>query len=85
MRLCRSIAFSSVAIACIWLYLHISIRAAEPTALFHPNPQHISNRLCRQLHERTDARGKEWGGDALDLHVPRAPSSLKEIQLRSAP
>jgi hypothetical protein len=66
MRLCRSIAFASAAVACIWLYLHISIRAAEPTALFHPNPQHISNRLYRQLHVRTDSRGKEWGLDALD-------------------
>src|SRR5271154_486151 len=66
MRLCRSIAFSSAAIAGIWLCWHISIRAAETTGLFHPDPQHISNRLYRQLHVRTEPGGKEHGFDALD-------------------
>src|ERR1700724_4475140 len=62
MRLCRS----SAAIAGIWLCWHISIRAAETTGLFHPDPQHISNRLYRQLHVRAEPGGKEHGFDALD-------------------
>jgi hypothetical protein len=66
MRLCRSIAFSNAAIAGILLCWHISIRAAETTGLFHPDPQHISNRLYRQLHVRTEPGGKEHGSDALD-------------------
>jgi hypothetical protein len=66
MRLGRSIAFSSVAVAVVWLFWHISSQAAAPIPLFHPDPQHISNRLYRQLHVRTDKGGKEYGFDALD-------------------
>jgi hypothetical protein len=64
MRYCRSIA--TAAIAVIWLCWYISIRAAEPAALFHPDPQHVSNRLYRQLHVRMEPGGKEYGFDALD-------------------
>jgi hypothetical protein len=62
----RSIAYATAAIAGIWLCSHISIRAADPTALFHPDPRHVSNRLYRQLHVRTEPGGKEYGFDALD-------------------
>ena len=58
--------FSSAAVAGIWLFWHISVRAAETTALFHPDPQHISNLLYRQLHVRTEPGGKEHGFDDLD-------------------
>jgi len=66
MRVCRSVAYASAAIAGLWLSWHISIRAAEPTALFNPAPQHVSNRLYRQLHVRTGPGGKEYGFNALD-------------------
>jgi hypothetical protein len=66
MRLCRSVAYASAAISGIWLCWHISIRAAEPAALFNPDPHHVSNRLYRQLHVRTDSGGKEYGFDSLD-------------------
>ncbi len=66
MRHYRSTAHASAAIAVIWLCWHISIRAAEPTALFHPDPRHISNRLYRQLHVRMAPEGKQYGFDALD-------------------
>jgi hypothetical protein len=66
MRPCRSIAYASATIAGIWLCWHISIRAAEPPALFHPDPRHVSNRLYLQLHVRTEPGGKESGFDALD-------------------
>jgi hypothetical protein len=66
MRPCRSIAYGGAAIAGMWLCCHIALRAAESSALFHPNPQHVSNRLYRLLHVRTDPNGKEYGFDALD-------------------
>jgi hypothetical protein len=50
----------------MWLCWHISIRAAESTALFNPDPRHVSNRLYRQLHVRTEPGGKEYGFDSLD-------------------
>jgi hypothetical protein len=50
----------------MWLCCHIALRAAESSALFHPNPRHVSNRLYRLLHVRTDPNGKEYGFDALD-------------------
>lgn len=78
MRACRSIVFSSVAIAVIWLCWHISIRAAETTGLFHPDPQHISNRLYRQLHARAEPGGKERGFDALDPLLWRNTNYLLE-------
>ncbi len=65
MRRCRSLALSSTAIAGIWLCWLISIRA-ETTGLFHPDAQHISNRLYRELHVRKEPNGKEHGCDALD-------------------
>src|SRR5208337_454522 len=66
MRLYRSIACASVAIAVIWLCYHISARADVATAIFHPDPRHVSNRLYRQLHVRKEQGGKEHGFDALD-------------------
>jgi hypothetical protein len=64
MRHYRSIATAAIAFICLcW---HISIRAAEATALFHPDPRHVSNRLYRQLHVRMESGGKEYGFDALD-------------------
>ena len=65
MRRCRSLPLSSTAIAGIWLCWLISIRA-ETTGLFHPDAQHISNRLYRELHVRKEPNGKEHGFDALD-------------------
>jgi hypothetical protein len=66
MRLVRSITYASAAIAGLWLCWHISIRAADSTPLFDPDPQHIANRLYRELHVRADRDGKEYGFDALD-------------------
>src|SRR5271154_276950 len=66
MRLYRSMAYASAAIAAAWLCWHLSARAAETIALFDPDPHHVSNRLYRQLHVRTDRNGKEHGFDALD-------------------
>ncbi len=66
MRVCRWIGYASAAVVGIWLFWHISVRAAEPTALFHPDPRHVSNLLYRQLHVRTETGGKEHGFDNLD-------------------
>ena len=66
MRLGRSIAFLSAAIAAMGLCAQISIQAAGPPGLFHPDPQNIANRLYRQLHVRTETGGRENGFDALD-------------------
>lgn len=66
MRLRRSIAYASAAIASIWLCWHISVRAVEPPAFFHPDPRHVSNQMYLQLHVRTDSGGKEYGFDTLD-------------------
>jgi hypothetical protein len=54
----------------------IALRAAESSTLFHPDPQHISNRLYRQLHLRTEPSGKEYGFDALDPLLWRETSYL---------
>jgi hypothetical protein len=35
-------------------------------ALFHPDPNHISNRLYRQVHTRVSQNGTEYGFDDLD-------------------
>jgi hypothetical protein len=66
MRPCRSIAYATAAIASIWLCWHIATRAAEPAVLFNPDPRHVSNRLYRQLDERTERDGKRHGFDSLD-------------------
>ena len=66
MRVWRSITYASAVIAGVSLCWHFSIRAAEQPALFHPDPRHVSNRLYRQLHVRTESGGKEYGFDALD-------------------
>jgi hypothetical protein len=66
MRLCRSIAYASAAIAIIRLCWHISTGATEPTPLFNSDPRHVSNRLYRQLHGRTERDGKQDGFDSLD-------------------
>ncbi len=66
MRICRSIAYAGAAIAAIWLCWHMSVRAAEPIALFHRDPRHVSNRLYFQLHVRAERGGKEYGFDELD-------------------
>jgi hypothetical protein len=76
MRLGRSVTYASAAIAGLWLCWHISIRAAESTALFDPNPRNVSNRLYRVLHVRTDSDGKEYGFDALDPLLWRDTKSL---------
>jgi len=34
--------------------------------IYHPDPQHLWNRLFRRLYERTAQDGKEYGWDALD-------------------
>jgi hypothetical protein len=61
------LTFATAALASVWLCSHFSIRAAEATTpLFNPDPQHISNRLYRQLHVRADPAGKEHGFDAVD-------------------
>jgi hypothetical protein len=36
-------------------------------ALFNPDPEHISNRLYRQVHIRSSSDGKEYGFEDLDL------------------
>jgi hypothetical protein len=62
----RSIVYAIVATAGIWLCWHVALPAPEPSALFHPDPQHVANRLYRQLHVRTEPDGKEYGFDTLD-------------------
>jgi hypothetical protein len=66
MRLYRSVAYASAVIAGVWSCWHVSVRAAEPTALFHPDPRHVANQLYRQVHLRTEPSGKEYGLDTLD-------------------
>ena len=66
MRLSRSTAYGLAAIVLICLSRHMALRATEPVALFHPDPRHVSNRLYREVHVRTDPDGKEYGFDALD-------------------
>jgi hypothetical protein len=66
MQLGRSIACCSAAIVATWSCLYMAPHAAESSALFHPDPQHISNRLYRELHVRKDSNGKEYGFDTLD-------------------
>lgn len=66
MRLNCSIACGFAALAAIWLPWLVVLKATEPVALFHPDPRHVSNRLYRQVHVRTDPDGKEYGFDELD-------------------
>ena len=66
MRVGRALFCLSAAIAGICLCWRTSLRGAETPALFNPDPQHVSNRLYRQLHVRADLRGKEHGFDSLD-------------------
>jgi hypothetical protein len=66
MRPCRSIAYGSAAIVGMLLCWYAALRAAESSTLFHRDSHHISNRLYRQLHVRTDPDGKEYGFDTLD-------------------
>ena len=66
MRVGRALFCLSAAIAGICFCWRISVRGAETPALFNPDPQHVSNRLYRQLHVRTDLHGKEHGFDSLD-------------------
>lgn len=66
MLLDRSISYASAALISLWLCWEISIRAADSTPLFNPDPQNVSNRLYRLLHVRTDANGKAYGFDAID-------------------
>jgi hypothetical protein len=66
MRLWRAASYASAAIVGAFLCWQIAIRASAPAALFNPDPQHISNRLYRQLHVRIEPGGKEYGFDALD-------------------
>jgi hypothetical protein len=66
MRISRLMAFSTAAIAGLWLGSAQSNRPVETTGLFHPDSEHISNRLYRQVHVRTEPGGKKHGFDALD-------------------
>jgi hypothetical protein len=68
MRLTRSIAYACAAILTISLvwHEHAAPSAADMPALFHSDPQHVSNRLYRVLHVRTAPDGKQFGFDALD-------------------
>jgi hypothetical protein len=65
-RVGRALFCLSAAIAGICLCWRTSLRGAETPALFNPDPQHVSNRLYRQLHVRAGLRGKEHGIDSLD-------------------
>jgi hypothetical protein len=75
-RVGRAFFCLSAAIAGIWLGLHTSVRGAETPALFNPDPQHVSNRLYRQLHVRVDLHGKKHGFDSLDPLLWRETSYL---------
>ncbi len=41
-------------------------RAEERWTVYHPDPQHLWNRLFRQLFRRTTSDGVEYGWDSLD-------------------
>jgi hypothetical protein len=66
MRRWRAVAYAGAAIVGIFVWWQISIRAAQPVALFSPDPRNVSNRLYLQLHTRTEPGGKEYGFDDLD-------------------
>ena len=65
-RVGGAITCIGAAIAGIWLCSHTSVRGADAIPLFNSDPQHVSNRLYRQLVVRTDSDGKEHGFDSLD-------------------
>ncbi len=68
------------------------IRISTPTpkaadeanwAIYHPDPQHLWNRLFRQLYRRTTREGKEYGWDTLDpLLWPETTHLLEGISYR---
>ncbi|MGA9887861.1 MAG: hypothetical protein WBQ31_10225, partial [Candidatus Acidiferrales bacterium] len=68
MRRARPIAYAIAAIlaASLAWHEHAAPRPADKPALFHPDPQHVSNRLYRALHVRTAPDGKQYGFDTLD-------------------
>jgi hypothetical protein len=66
MRPARSIAYACAAVLAMSLAWHAASRTTDAPALFHPDPQHVSNRLYRALHVRTASDGKQFGFDALD-------------------
>jgi len=71
MRVRRSVKYASaaaVALAAVglWFLWHVSVSAAEPTALFTPDSRSVANRLYVQLHTRVAPEGKEFGIDTLD-------------------
>jgi len=61
---------------------------AAHLALFHPDPQHVSNRLYRELHTRSTKSGNEYGYDDLDPllwldteYLLHGPSHTEAIRL----
>ena len=66
MRFCRAIVFAAATIALMWLCWPMSLRAPEATGLFHPDPQHVANRLYRELHVREGPNSEKYGFDSLD-------------------
>jgi len=66
MRFCRAIDFATASIAVVWLCRPVSLRAPEATVLFDPDPQHVANRLYREVHIRAGPGGKKYGFDSLD-------------------
>src|SRR3984957_207410 len=71
MRVRRSVKYASaaaVALAAVglWFLWHVSVGAAEPTALFTLAFLSVANRLSVQLHARVAPEGKEFGIDTLD-------------------
>lgn len=52
-------------------------------AIYHPDPQHLWNRLFRQFYRRTTREGKEYGWDTLDpLLWPETTHLLEGISYR---
>jgi len=56
--------------------------------LYHPDPQHLWNRLHRQLHVRTTVDGREFGQDEVDpllwddtRHLLSGPSHARALRL----
>lgn len=49
-----------------WSYPERQARRYADTGLFHPDSQHISNRLYRHIHVRTASDGNEYGFQNLD-------------------
>ncbi|HXN18707.1 MAG TPA: hypothetical protein VN875_10275 [Candidatus Binatus sp.] len=61
---------------------------AAHLALFHPDPQHVSNRLYRELHTRSTKSGNEYGYDDLDPllwlqteYLLHGPSHVEAVRL----